>query len=73
MAQGVKNPSRIHEEEGLIPGFDPWLKDPAPPQAAAQVADGARMLWGCGCGSGGQPQLRLDSKTGNFHVPQVRP
>ena len=26
-AQQVKNPTSIHENEGLIPGFAEWVKD----------------------------------------------
>ena len=35
MAQGVKNPTRIHEDVGFIPGLPQRVKDLALPQAVA--------------------------------------
>ena len=35
VAQRVKNPASIYEDEGLIPGLAQWLSNPALPQTAA--------------------------------------
>ena len=34
VAQGVKNPTSIHEDVGLIPTLAQWVKDPLLPQTA---------------------------------------
>ena len=34
VTQWVKNPTSIHEDEGLIPGLVQWVKDPVLSQAA---------------------------------------
>ena len=60
MAQQVHNLSRVHEDEGLIPGLAHCVKDPALLQAAASVADAARIRHCYGYGIGQQLQLRFD-------------
>ena len=57
VAQGVKNPTRIHKDVGSIPGLTWWAKDPALPQAAVWVTDVACIQCCCSCGVGWQLQL----------------
>ena len=61
VAQQVTNPASIHEHLGLSPAFAQYVKDPALPPSAVQIADAAQIPLCCGCGIG--RQLQLDSTT----------
>ena len=57
MAQWLKNPTRIHEVTGSIPGLVQWLKDLMFPLAVVWVRDSAQIPSCCGCGCGVGQQL----------------
>ena len=49
VAQQVKNPTSIHEDEGLICGLAQWIKDPVLLQGVARCSEGCGLnlvlLW----------------------------
>ena len=59
MVQGVRNPVSIHEDMGLIPDLDQWVKDPALLCAVVWIADVARISCWCGYGCGVDWQLQV--------------
>ena len=60
VAQQLMNPTRIHENAGLIPGPIQWLEDMLLLWAPLWVADVAQILCCCGCGVGQQLQLQFN-------------
>ena len=66
MAHQVKNPTSIHEDACTIPGVFQCIKDPALPQAAAQVTDSAQ-IWHC-CGS----DLTSSPRSSICHMPPAQ-
>ena len=49
VAQRVRTQHNVHEDSGLIPGLNRWVKDPVLPQAVVQGTDAAQiwrwLLW----------------------------
>ena len=54
MVQLLVNPTSIHEDTGLIPGFVQWVNDLVLLWAVVQILDVVRILHCCGPGVGRQ-------------------
>ena len=71
LAQWVKNLTSIHDDVDSIPDLVQWIKDPALPPAAAQVADVAGIWHGCGCGAASSCSSNLTPSPGTLYAAGV--